>query len=47
MYISIIVLAYYLGDFQPKNDDPFDAFDKVLKLPADPDLMPISDLRKL
>jgi hypothetical protein len=43
-YIWIIVLAYYLGDLQPKNDDPFDAFHRVLKFPADHDLMPISDL---
>jgi hypothetical protein len=47
MYIWIIVLAYYLGDLQPKNDDPFDAFNRVLKFPADPDLMPISDLNYL
>jgi hypothetical protein len=42
MYIWVIVLAYYLGDLQPEDDDPFDAFKRVLKFP--PDHEPISDL---
>lgn len=44
MYIWLIVLAYYLGDLQPEDDDPFDAFARALKFPPDHDLMLISDL---
>jgi hypothetical protein len=41
MYIWTIVLAYYLGELQPQDDDPFDAFARALKFPHG--LMPISD----
>lgn len=43
-YVWIIVLAYYLGDLQPEDDDPHDAFDRALKFPSGHDLMPTSAL---
>jgi hypothetical protein len=36
-YIWMIVLAYYLGDLRPEDDDPHSAYDRVVKLPRDHD----------
>lgn len=38
MYIWIIVLAYYLGDLKPEDDDPFSAYHRALKFPSDDDV---------
>jgi hypothetical protein len=35
MYIWMIVLAYYLGDLRPEDDDPHSAYNRALKFPPD------------
>src|ERR1700716_2802669 len=34
-YIWMIVLAYYLGDLRPEDDDPHSAYNRALKFPPD------------